>query len=109
MSSARNREVEYLDALFSLTFSRAQVEEAVSLVQSLTPAERADFLSLADSHHVVVRALTPILERCTGNGHSELGTWAQEAMAKERGRISTALVYLQSICEDLEGANCPTT
>jgi len=109
VSSTQNREAEYLDALFSLTLSPVQVGTAVSLAASLTPAERAEFLSLADSHHVTVRALTTLIERCDGNGHSELATWAEGAIDNERSRISTALVYLQQICEELEVANCPTT
>ena len=109
MSFRHNREAEYLDTLFSLILSPEQAGTAVSLATSLTPAERADFLSLADSHHVTVRVLTVIIERCKGNGHSELATWAAEAIDKERSRISTALVYLHQICEELEGANCPTT
>jgi len=109
MSTTQNREAEYLDALFSLTLSPATAGGALSLIAFLTPAERAEFLSLADSHHVTVRALTTIIERCKGNGNSDLGAWAAEVIEKERIRISTALVYLQSICDELEGANCPTT
>lgn len=109
MSSKHNREAEYLDALFSLTLSPTQAGGAVSLVASLSPADREEFLSLADSHHVTVRGLTTILEHSPRNGHKELGTWASKEIAKEHARISTALVYLQSICDELENANCPTT
>lgn len=109
MSSKQNREAEYMDALFSLTLSPARGADAMSLVASLTPAARAEFLLLADSHHVTIRALITIVERCAGNGHSEAAVWAAQAIEKERGRISTALVYLQQICEELESANCPTT
>lgn len=109
MSSKQNREAEYMDALFSLTLSPSQADGAIFFVASLTPAERFEFLSLADSHHVPVRGLTTVVERCRGNGHSEAGSWAAEAIEKERSRISTALVYLHSICDELESANCPTT
>ena len=109
MASKLNREAEYLDALFLLTLNPAQSASAVSLVASLTPQERAEFLALADSHHVTVRGLSTVLDHATRDGSVELAKWATEEIEKERKRISTALVYLQEICQELEGANCPTT
>ena len=109
MASKLNREFEYLNALFSLTLSPAQSGRAVSLVASLSPDERAEFISLADSHHVVVRGLKTVLEHATGDANTGLAQWASEELNKEHRRISTALVYLQSICEELENAGCQTT
>ena len=109
MSSKLNREAEYLDALFSLTLSPAQASEAVALVAALTSQERAEFLSLADSHHVIVRVLTTVSEHAKSGRDAELQEWVTEELGKERKRISTALVYLEAICQELENANCPTT
>lgn len=106
MASAVNRESEYLDALFSLTLNPQHSDSAVALVSSLNTQERSDFLSLADSNHVIVRALNTVVARTS---NSEVRAWAEAELDKERKRISTALVYLQSICEELENANCPTT
>ena len=109
MASTVNREAEYLDALFTLTLNPVQAGPALDLVASLTPQERSNFLSLADSHHVIVRALNTVLEHAARKNDSALSPWAAEELEKEHKRISTALVYLQAICDELENANCPTT
>ncbi len=109
MASMLKREGEYLEALFQLTLNPPQAGNSVELVASLTPEEREDFLSIADSNHVVVRGLTTVLEYASKRGNAELSQWAADAIEQERKRISTALVYLQAICEELEKANCPTT
>jgi hypothetical protein len=109
MASKINREAEYLDALFTLTLSPADASDAVALIAALNPRERAEFLSLADSHHVVVRALTTLQEHAKRHANSELQDWVTAELDKEHKRISTALVYLEAICQELENANCPTT
>jgi hypothetical protein len=109
MPSKLNRETEYFDALFTLTLSPAQAGKAVDLLGSLTPQERAEFLSLADSHHVIVRAMTTLLQHTARRGDTALSQWAAEELDKEHKRISTALVYLQAICDELESAKCSTT
>lgn len=109
MASKLNREAEYLNALFSLTLNPAQAGRALSLVASLTADERSEFASLADSHHVLVRGLNTILEQAKRDDGTVLAQWASGELEKEHKRISTALVYLQHICEELEDAHCPTT
>lgn len=109
MASKLNREAEYLNSLFSLTLNPAHADRAVSLVASLTPDERAEFVSLADSHHVVVRGLNTVVDHATRDGNTALAQWASDELDKEYKRISTALVYLQNICDELESASCPTT
>src|SRR5690348_6991449 len=109
MASKLNREAEYLNALFSLTLNPAQAGRAISLVASLTPSERSEFVSLADSNHVLVRGLNTVLDQATLDGSTARALWASEELEKEHRRISTALVYLQNICEELESAHCPTT
>ena len=109
MASKLNREAEYLDALSSLTLNPVQADGAVSLVASLTPQERGEFISLADSHHVVVRALNTVLDHATLNGDTIVAKWVSDEVDREHKRISTALVYLQAICDELEAAQCPTT
>ena len=109
MASKLNREAEYLDAFFALTLNPPNAAQAVKLVGSLTPQERAEFVALSDSHHVTVRALRTVVDHANRNRDVELAKWAGEEIDKERKRISTALVYLHSVCEELEAANCPTT
>jgi hypothetical protein len=101
-----DREAEYLDALFCLTLNPLQSDKAVGMIGSLSPKERADFLSLADSNHVIVRGLKTVLDR---SSDPAVANWAAQEIAGEEKRISTALVYLHAICEELEKAKCPTT
>jgi hypothetical protein len=106
VASSVNREAEYLDALFSLTLNPLQSDKAVAMVASLSPEERTDFLSLADSNHVIVRGLKTVLDRSTDPA---MKSWAAQEIDKEEKRISTALVYLHAICDELEKAKCPAT
>ncbi len=109
MAAAVARESEYLDALCSLTLNPSQPQKALALVSSLNEKEREDFLSLADSHHVVVRAMQVIAPYAVREGNTDLATWATEALEGERARIANALNWLESICNELEAAGCRTT
>src|SRR5690349_22845629 len=109
MATKINREAEYLNALFTLTLNPIQGARATDLVESLTPVERAEFLSLADSHHVVVRSLETVVDFATRSGNARLAGWATGELEREHKRISTALVYLHEICNELEAAKCPAT
>ena len=103
------RETELLDALCSLTLSPDPPNQTLSLVTSLTEKERADLLSLADSHHVVIRALLPVEQYAAAVGDVKVANWAANALEKEQSRIEHALTWLESICNELESAVCPTT
>lgn len=76
------------------------------MIASLSPEEQADFRSLADSNHVIVRSLKTVLDR---SNDAAVTNWAAQEIDKEEKRISTALVYLHAICDELEKAKCPTT
>ena len=60
MAAVIAREAELLDALCSLTLSPNPKTSALSLAGSLNEKQREDLLSLANSHHVVIRALLPV-------------------------------------------------
>ncbi len=76
-------------------------------VAGLDESERAAFLSLADMHHVTVRALQ-ILEKAA-SGNESLRDWCLGAQSKERSRIQHALESLAPICEALENAGAKVT
>ncbi len=58
MAHKINREQDYLDALCALALAEGErLEAAVQLVNALSAPERDEFLLLADSHHVIIRAL----------------------------------------------------
>jgi hypothetical protein len=80
MASELKREAEYLNALFVLTLNPVQAGRAADLVASLTPQERGEFLSLADSHHVIVRGLSTVLDHSTSGSLPRSSTSRPSAM-----------------------------
>lgn len=109
MAAVVAREAELLDLLCSLTLNPNPSASAFSLAGSLNGKEREDILSLANSHHVVIRALVPIADYAARTGNTDLARWAADALATERARIANALTWLEKICNELEAAGCPTT
>ena len=83
-----------------------RVSEALEHVASLDERGRHDFLCLADSHHVVVRALQALQGPAAGAGNTELIQWSSGALARENARIENALKFLESIVRELDCAGC---
>lgn len=111
MASASQEKV-HIHVLSILTLNptnAASVGDALRHVASLTKSERDEFISLANSNHVIVRALEPLAAAAAQAGNTELQSWAQETIAKEEARISNALPFLERVCNELELAGCQTT
>lgn len=101
-------EKEYIDAFFRLTLRPTSAADVFPLLTALSPEQRADFLSLADSNHVVVRAFE-VINRIAGNrGNAEIQAWAVSVLSSERDRIKNALSHLELVCKALEEAGCAT-
>ena len=126
-----------LRSLSQLTLNPGNTDEAVRYLGNLTHEEREHFESVADSNHVVVRALQaalPKLQACLSeaeksplkpkeglngapaeksppkpNAALDGAPWARQIIARQEQRIQNALPILQRICEELENAGCPTT
>ena len=100
-------EKQYIDAFFKLTLKPTSATDLFSLLSSLTPQQRQDFVDLADSNHVVVRVFE-VINRIAGNrGQGEIQAWAVGVLTAERARINNALEHLQKVCNALEEADCP--
>lgn len=69
----------------------------------------AKFLLLAESHHVVLRALDPLRQAAKDHGYAGLAGWCNDALSRERARIDSALKFLESICLKLEIAGIQIT
>jgi hypothetical protein len=109
MPATNANEQSYIDALSQLTLNPENSERAYKLVAGLSDQERTEVLSLADSHHVVLRALKPLHERAARVGNLQLAAWVENAMTAERGRISNMLEHMERVCQGLEAAGCPAT
>jgi hypothetical protein len=97
----------HLRALSLLVFCPERSAEAVRHVAALDQEGRAEFLRLADIHHVVIRALQPFKREAEAIGQAELASFAQAALNEEQERIDKALEALERICVELEAAGCP--
>jgi hypothetical protein len=73
------------------------------------PEDRAKFLSLAESHHVVLRALAPLRQAASDQGYAELAGWCGDVLSREHARIASALKFLDEICLKLERAGIQIT
>ena len=109
MASSLPRESEFVHALCSLTLNPAAAAEPTRFITGLSAPERDELLALADSHHVIVRALEPVLQQARVLDNPELAAWAQAAITKEEDRVANALAHLRAICDELETARCPVT
>ncbi|HEX5433162.1 MAG TPA: hypothetical protein VFY05_02900 [Candidatus Angelobacter sp.] len=107
MADTIQGEKEYIDAFFRLTLKPSGAAEVISMLASLTPAQRQDFIDLADSNHVVVRAFE-VINRVAGHlGNRELQAWAVSTLTDERHRIQNAVKQLEQVCKALEEEDCP--
>ncbi len=78
----------------------------VQEVNGIGPQETENLLAIANSHHVVVRALRRFAELSSSTANAIGTTWAEEAVNRERKRIANALSFLRTICVELEQAGC---
>lgn len=120
MPQANPQEAKHLRALSILTITEPtatkvngaargsvpRVGEALEHVAGLDQRGREELLSLADAHHVVVRALQALRGLAAGAADTGLIEWASEALAKENARIENALKYLDTICREMDAAGC---
>jgi hypothetical protein len=107
MATVVEMEKQYIDSLLKLTLKPTSASDVFPLLTSLTPDQRREFVDLANSNHVIVRAFE-VINRVAGNrGNTELQAWAVGVLAAERARIASALTYLEPVCNALEEADCP--
>jgi hypothetical protein len=93
----------------SLTFLSGLLFEQDPRILSISRDEFEDALSLANSHHVVIRSLE-VLRQIAGDARDEVrGEWATGAMVLERARIENALSFLREICDTLQSAGHDVT
>jgi len=95
-----------IDALLHLTLN-PESAEPLRYVADLSPAQRAEFIGIANRNHVVVRACNVIGSHAQRLGSEELKEWTRGVLAAESARIDNALEFLTSICRELESNGCP--
>src|SRR5215469_17624401 len=83
--------------------------ELLSFLAEAGSDGRPKFLSLANSHHVVLRALEPLREIARDSGYPQVTEWCDEALLQERVTIRESLAFLAEFCAKLENAGIPIT
>ncbi|MGE0407243.1 MAG: hypothetical protein AB7O65_13180, partial [Candidatus Korobacteraceae bacterium] len=90
-----------VDLLSRLVFwSATETTSAQNPVHELTmfsPGQRQHFLEIANSHHVVVRALSVLEQQAILQNKNELGAWAEAVLNTERLRIERGLAWLDRV------------
>ena len=79
----------------------------VQYVAGFSEKEWTDFLTIADSNHVEVRALAVLEKAAAEFGEAKVLNRSETALSKERGRIHHAVTVLKEVCEVLEAGGCP--
>lgn len=95
-----------MHVLLQLTLKPQKAASVIESIAALTDSQRQSLVALADSNHVVIRALGIVAGRPGEN--PALNDWASGVIAKEQSRIDNALTFLHHICDELESAGCPT-
>lgn len=98
----------HLDLLSQLLLSAAD-DSRPGRPLALKEADLEPVLELANSHHVVVRALAAFHPKMAASGNSEFAQWATTALDAEHDRIQNALFFLDSICAAFAAADLDLT
>jgi hypothetical protein len=106
MNSRELKTEAHLDRLAVLALCPERSAEAVRHVAALDQAGCERFIRLAETHHVVIRALGPLLHRAGTEGHRGLAKLLGAAISREQERIGGALSGLERVCTELEAAGC---
>ena len=75
-------------------------------VSALAADERAEFLKLAQSHHVLVRALAVLNKAAQTVRNEDIENWSAAALMAERARAHNAVAKLEFVCNKLEAQGC---
>src|SRR6266550_8673136 len=107
MTMELSRTHQYLEILSRLMFSDYSagfqtpapnleaVYPDVEYISTLNDVELADFLRVADIHHVSVRALKVVASAAGTLGQHKLAQWCESTLATERTRIERAIGFLE--------------
>jgi Uncharacterised nucleotidyltransferase len=90
----------------SETSPAAEWRRGLLKILASRPKAQAELLALANSHHVIVRALTLLSRTSTEAGNDQFVEFANQALQKEMARIGNALRFLSSIRSVLENEGC---
>ena len=109
MTTSNSRENAFLQALSTLTLAPTQAAQVYTQLCELAEHEFTELTTLADSNHVVLRALEPLQNIAGKMGDGALVSRCQARISHENLRITNAVQHLLVVTRELEAAGCPTT
>lgn len=83
-----------------------QLRSDLSYVAGLGMSDLTDFLELANTNHVIVRALTVLQELAHAEDEKRIADWCAHTIATERDRIHKSIAMLHRICSTMEQHGC---
>jgi hypothetical protein len=86
-----------------------EIYRDLDYVSQLDEKEFANFLHLADIHHVTVRALQVLQNAANARSNSEIASRWEDVLSAERSRIAHAVEFLAPVCRALEEAGAQTS
>jgi hypothetical protein len=117
-SSAKDRYISLLSKIviqgYSGDFSAPDqdldhLQPALDHLSALNGQQFADFVELADTHHVTIRALAVIESMAGKQNLTQLQGWCNSALDAERTRIAKAVESLYAIVQALDMSGCPVS
>lgn len=109
MPTSNSQEDGFLQALSTLALAPNRAEQVYPQLSALSDSEFDQLTSLADSNHVVLRALIPLRSVAAHFEDSELVSRCEARIDQERLRIVNAVQHLHVITGALEASGCRTT
>jgi hypothetical protein len=97
---------QVIQALSSLVLKPQAAQGPIRYLSTLSEANLVDVRSMADSHHVVVRAFGLVRDQAGDLGLRTLGNWAARVLTEEHARIENAVARLGDIVATLKAADC---
>ena len=107
MTTDRTDSEHQLALLSRLLF--AAVRKSERPLFDLTHEQFDDLVSLANSHHVILRSLETLRGVMTDADDHDRFEWAAEGLRREYARIDRAVLFLGEICEALAAEGCDVT
>jgi len=109
MPNFGTHEKAFLRALSVLALAPSRAAQVYPQLCELTNSEFTELVSLANAHHVVLRALVPLQAMATEFGDEPLALRCQAQIEQEQLRTANAVQQLFVFTRALEAAGCPIT
>jgi len=109
MTFPSTQEITFFQALSTLTLAPFRAAEVYPQLSALAEPAFTELTSLANSNHVVLRALVSLQNVADRFGDTALVARCRARIEHEQLRITNAIQHLYLITSALEAADCPTT